>query len=621
MKLAAALRRLPSWAFPLILAVVLVLLPQFGVNQGIQRQIILTSILALVVSGLNLSLGYAGELAMGGAAVYAAGAYVSGYLGAHGHTDILLQLAVSGVIALVVGLLTGIPGLRLGNWSLAMTSFFLVLIVPDLVSLFPNQTGGPVGLAGIGLPTLFGQQISPDGYYMLVTVLLALWLLIMRNLVTSRYGIAFRVLRQSPVLAASSGISVYRLKLTAYAIGAIPAGFAGTLYANLDHYISPDSFSFSLAISILAASILGGSISVYGAVAGAAIMQFGPMESTSFQQYALVAYGAFLIVGGVILSQGLAGIGRRLGQRAWALASGRLAARGWLPPAATPVTAGMALEPLPGADLAVADVAKSFSGLTALSDVSLTAEAGQVTAIIGPNGSGKTTLLNVISGFYRADAGRVTVGGATLRGRRPHHVARAGITRTFQTPLVPTGITVEQAVAAGRYMSQHHSMASAVLRLPGYRKARDADREEARRVLALIGIEQQAGADAASLPLGTRRLLEVARALIARPRLILLDEAASGLDESEVDRLAALISRIRAAGGTVILVEHNFRLVLALADRIHVLAHGTLIASGSADEIARDPAVLREYLGVEPVEQDDGQVIDSLAELKEEAQP
>ena len=263
------------------------------------------------------------------------------------------------------------------------------------------------------------------------------------------------------------------------------------------------------------------------------------------------------------------------------------------------MTTGARVDALPGASLAVAGVSKSFSGLSALTDISLSAEAGQVTAIIGPNGSGKTTLLNVISGFYRADAGTVTIGGAAGRSR-PHDVARAGIARTFQTPLVPTGITVEQAVAAGRYMSQYRGVASAVLRLPGYRKTRDADRAEAHRVLALVGIEEHADADAAALPLGTRRLLEVARALIARPRLILLDEAASGLDEPEIDKLAVLISRIRAAGGTVILVEHNFRLVLSLADRIHVLAQGRLLASGSADDIQHDPAVLREYLGVEP---------------------
>lgn len=289
-------QRLPRWLPAALLAVLLLLVPSLGIDLNAQRQIMLTCILALLVSGLNLSLGYAGELALGGAAVYAAGAYVSGYLGTHGHTEVLLQLAVSAVVALVVGLATGIPGLRLGNWSLAMTSFFLVLLIPDLIAMFPDQTGGRIGLTGVALPTLFGTELDQSGYYVLVVGVTALWFLVMRNLVTSRHGSAFRVLRQSRVLAASSGISVFRLKLTAYALGSVPAGMAGTLFANLDHYVSPTVFNFALVVSILAASILGGSASVYGALIGAAIMQFGPLKSTDFEKYALVVYGAFLVI-------------------------------------------------------------------------------------------------------------------------------------------------------------------------------------------------------------------------------------------------------------------------------------------------------------------------------------
>jgi branched-chain amino acid transport system permease protein len=613
-QLLANVRRVPGWVLAVIAAAIVLLLPQMGLDLSTQRQIILAAQLALLVSGLNLSLGFAGELALGGAAVYAVGAYVSGYMGVHGHSDILLQLVVSGFCALVIGLVTGIPGLRLGNWSLAMTSFFLVLIVPDVISLFPTQTGGRTGLAGIAFPTLFGQQLHQSGYYIFTIAVLIVWLAFMRNLVTSRHGIAFRVLRQSPVLAASSGISVYRLKLTAYAIGAVPAGFAGCLFANLDHYISPDAFTFTIAITILAGSILGGSMSVYGAVVGAAIMQFGPMESTSFQKYSLVVYGAFLIIGGVILAQGLSGLSKKGLHKASVFLSPRLAAKGWLPPPAPVPVDTVEDEPLPGAALEVVDLDKSFDALHALDHVSLAAEAGKVTAVIGPNGSGKTTLLNIISGFYTPDSGTVTLAGAPRRSRSPHSVARSGVTRTFQTPLVPANITVEQAVAAGRYSSDRDSMFSAVFRLPGFWRTRQSDHERAWRELRLLGIEDLAQADAASLPLGTRRLLEVARALVSRPKLLLLDEAASGLDETEVEKLATLIRRIRDAGGTVILVEHNFRLVLSLADRIHVLAQGRLIASGTPEEIETNPDVLQQYLGVEPGEKGSEYTIENIVE-------
>ncbi|MCW2494479.1 branched-chain amino acid ABC transporter ATP-binding protein/permease [Jatrophihabitans sp.] len=582
------LQRIPTWAAPLVAAVVVILFPYLGIQVTVQRQVILVCILTLLVSGLNLSLGYAGELALGQAAVYAGGAYVSGYLGAHGHTDLLVQLIASAAAALVIGLITGIPGLRLGSWSLGMVSFFLVLLVPDFLNIFSTQTGGTLGLAGIAPASLFGSQLSPRSFYIAVTVLTALWLLVLRNLVTSRHGTAFRVLRESPVLASSMGISVFRMKLSAYAIGALPAGIAGCLFANLDHYLSPDSFGFDLVVSILAASILGGSASVYGAVVGATILQLGPLESTSFQKYALVIYGALLLIGGVVLSLGLAGLIRSLWVRV---------ERRWLPRPPITTYVGEQLPSIEGATLSVDHLVKAFGGNKVLQDVSLEAKPGQVTALIGPNGSGKTTLLNMICGYYRLDGGAIRLGDRPSP-HVPYKVARAGVARTFQTPSIPEGITVAEAVRSGHYATKHTSFLSAVFRLPGYRRARSIDIEEARRVLALVGLEELENDEAASLPLGTRRLLEVARSLVSSPKVLLLDEAASGLDEDEVERLADLIRRIAASGGTVVLVEHNFRLVLSLADQIYVLARGSILASGTPAEIEVHPDVMTEYLGM-----------------------
>jgi branched-chain amino acid transport system permease protein len=584
---AGVVRRMPSWAPPLVLAVVIILFPTFGVQSNVLRQVILISILTLLVSGLNLSLGYAGELSLGQAAIYAGGAYVSGYLGAHGHTDLLLQLVASAAAALLLGLLTGIPGLRLGNWALAMTSFFLVLLVPDILQALSHQTGGTFGLSGIESATLFGSTLNPKGFYVAATVVTALWLLVLRNLVTSRHGTAFRVLRESPILASSMGISVFRMKLSAYAIGALPAGLAGCLFANLDHYLSPSTFGFDLAISILAASVLGGSSSVYGAVLGAAILQIGPLESTSFQSYALVFYGALLLVGGVVLSVGIAGLLNRLRTKA---------ERRWLPAPTALEYQGELLPEINGTALKIDNVEKAFGGIKVLQGITLEAHPGQVTALIGPNGSGKTTLLNLICGYYRLDSGHVLLGN-DASPRTPFRIARAGVARTFQTPSIPPGISVVDAIRSGRYSTQHSSFLSAILRSRGYRRTQAEDSAETARVLTLVGLADLAYEEAATLPLGTRRLLEVARALIGQPRILLLDEAASGLDEDEVDRLAALLLRIRDAGGTVVLVEHNFRLVLALADQIHVLARGTIIASGPPALIESHPDVMTEYLG------------------------
>ncbi|MFF2508171.1 ATP-binding cassette domain-containing protein [Streptomyces sp. NPDC058067] len=594
MVLWRTVRAVPGWILALALGLVLLVLPWAGLDFSTSRQIQLTLILALVVSGLNLSLGYAGELALGQAAMYASGAYIAGLLSKAGHTDILVQLLVAGLGALAVGVVTGIPGLRLGSWSLAMTSFFLVLLVPDVLAIFPRATGGRNGLSGIQSPTLFGTLLDGTGFYLVISVVAILWFAVLRNIVTSRHGIALRVLKQSPVLASSTGISVFRMKLLAYALGAIPAGLAGALFANLDLYVSPEAFSFTFATTVLSASILGGSASVYGALVGAAVMQFGPNQSSGFQQYALVFTGVFLVVGGVLLTGGLARVCRVLVTRLDRMAR----------PETNTVATGTGpapnIPPYKGATLRIRDVSKAFGGNQALKDVSLEALPGTVTALIGPNGSGKTTLLNMVCGFYRTDSGEITLDGAPLHGLTSDGVARAGVARTFQTPNIPAGVTVLEAVASGRYTGHRTSVLAAVLRTPRFRRVRREDLREAERMLALVGLDHLRDTEAVSLPLGMRRLLEVARALIDAPGVLLLDEAASGLDEHEVERLASLIRQIRDAGGTVVLVEHNFRLVLALADDIAVLAHGQLITTGPPEAIERDPRVLSEYLGVDP---------------------
>lgn len=594
MSLWLAIRRLPSWVFPLAIGIVLIFLPMFGLGYSTTRNMQLACILALVVSGLNLSLGYAGELALGQAAMYASGAYAAGLMSANGHTDLLLQIVVASAVALVVGLVTGIPALRLGSWSLAMTSFFLVLLIPDVLSIFGSTTGGHNGLTGMVPATLFGGVITTEAFYIIVVVVMILWFAVFRNLVVSRHGIALRTLKQSPILASAQGISVYRMKLTAFAIGSIPAGLAGALFANTDLYISPVSFSFTVAMTVLAASILGGSASIYGAFAGALIMQFGPNQSTEFQDYALIFYGIFLIIGGVLLSGGIAKFAK-LGIAKLDRMSGYQPP---VPKATGDAGEGMGQKPIHGEKLVVSGLEKSFGGNKALNGVELTALPGQITALIGPNGSGKTTLMNMIGGFYRSDAGVIRLGEGELQKLSSDAVARRGVSRTFQTPTIPDEITVLEAVQAGRYMTDRVSMLAAVLRLPKFWKIKREDYFEAMRVLELVGLADQAHEKAQDLPLGNRRLLELARAVVARPKLLLLDEIASGLDEGEILRLAELVRQIRDAGGTVVLVEHNFDLVLKLSDIIYVLARGEVIAEGTPDEIETNPRVLTEYLGI-----------------------
>jgi branched-chain amino acid transport system permease protein len=581
-----------GWIFTTLLLPLLVLVAPFaGLGLTGQRNIELILLLGLVVSGLNLCYGYAGELALGQIAVYAAGAYVAGYVSIHFSSDVLLCVALAALVGPIIGLISGIPGLRLGGWSLAMVSFFLVLMIPDFVSILGKYTGGSAGLNGIGHPTIFGQVLNRTGFYVFIVVISAGWFALLRNCVLSRLGLSLLVLRESPVLAASVGLSVFRSKLTAYMIGAIPAGIAGALLAYMDRFLIPDEFDFSLAIAVLAATVLGGKTSVYGALIGSAVLELGPLRAGAFQNYAFVIYGAFLLIGGIVLPGGVIGVVK-------------LIVRKLAPPRREPVSDGDGPDPdlaLAGKVLRVEDVRKSFGGAVALDGVTLQALPGRVTSIIGPNGSGKTTLLNLINGYSRADSGAVTLDGQSTQTMRAYQVARLGVARTFQTPIVSQDISVLETAVSGRVGLRRVGLLSAIFRLPKYRRTARADDEIARRALNRVGLAHLTFEPGSSLPLGSRRLLELARVLAAEPSVILLDEVASGVDEEAVAQLAVLIRGLAKAGATVILVEHNFRLVLEISDEIFVLANGSIVASGTPDEIATHPAVIEKYLGTRTV--------------------
>jgi branched-chain amino acid transport system permease protein len=570
------------------------------------RQVILVAIWALVISGLNLSFGYAGEFAFGQAATFALGAYFTGLASAHGWDTLLILICVAAAAALL-GLISGSPGLRLGGWGLGMASFFLVIMIPSVIDIFITQTGGDAGLTGINAPVFFGQELSGNGYYVLVIVCAIAWLAVLRNLVLSRYGGAVRTVRESTVLASSLGINVYGIRLGAYVLSAVPAGIAGCLFAYLDQYIAPADFSFSVAIGFIAGSVLGGAESIYGAVIGAVIIQEGPTQSTVFQNWSLVAYGLLLVVFGVLLPGGVAGLLRRGTRQALALARKRTARPSATTGRAAPRAAGQTTPPggigalglgrLRGGTLTVDTVTKNFMGNRALDAISLRAEPGQIIGLIGTNGSGKTTLLNIISGFLRPSGGSVALDGREISARSAFRIARAGIARTFQTPLIPSSLTTLEVVATARYSSRRVVLPEIVLRLPRFRRTERAERSRAAELLQALNLGHLASEPAAQLPLGTRRMVEVARALAADPAVVLFDEPASGLDTAEVENFKQVIAAIRRAGGTAILVEHNFRLICEVSDIVYVLESGRLIASGPPAEIQRNPEVARSYVG------------------------
>jgi branched-chain amino acid transport system ATP-binding protein len=244
-------------------------------------------------------------------------------------------------------------------------------------------------------------------------------------------------------------------------------------------------------------------------------------------------------------------------------------------------------------------ITRRFGGLVALDNVSLEIPGQGLSAVIGPNGAGKTTLFNMISGFMPPSAGRVHFNGDDITGQPPETIARRGLIRTFQLVQLFEGLTVLENVKVGCHLHTRGGLLAALVPTRAARAEEAAVDAEARRLLAETGLTAQAETFAAVLPYGQKRLLEITRALAARPKLLLLDEPAAGLNRQETDALAALLRRIAAAGTAILLIEHDMNLVMKVADNIAVLDFGRLIAKGSPEEVRRNPDVIAAYLGTE----------------------
>ncbi|MPY66509.1 branched-chain amino acid ABC transporter ATP-binding protein/permease [Deinococcus sp. SDU3-2] len=551
-------------------------------------------IFATVVVGLVLLTGIVGLTSFGQAAFMGAGAYTTAVLTTQAGWSPWLALpaglVVTGLIAWVLGLLT----LRMQGHYLPLATIAWGM---SLYYVFGNTPalGGFTGLTNIPPLSVFGLDLtSPRAFAYLALLALGLTGLGAQFLLSSRTGRAMRALRGGPLVAEAFGVNSFRLRVQVFVLAALMAGLAGWLYAHSQRFVNPTPFSLQAGIEYLFMAVVGGSGFVWGALLGSGLIT-GLREWLRDVLPGLIgAQGNFeVIVFGVLVILTLQFARRGLWpllERVLPQAPVRLLPeRGRLPARE---------KPAPGTPLlSVEHAVKQFGGLRAVNDVSFELRAGEILGLIGPNGAGKSTMFNLVTGVNPATSGRVSFMGRDITRLTAGQIHRLGLARTFQHVHLLPELSLLQNAMMGGYARGRAGMLASLLHLE--RREEAALQHEALRQLERVGLGELAHTLAGNLALGQQRVLEVARALVADPTLLLLDEPAAGLRYGEKMDLADLLRRLRAEGVTILLVEHDMDLVMGLVDRLVVMNYGEKLAEGSPAEIRAHPAVREAYLGVD----------------------
>ncbi len=558
------------------LSVVYLAVAWFVPNSYFQLILTLVPIWAAFGVSWNILSGYGGQLSFGHASFFGVGGYTMTLALVYWDLTPWLGIPLGVVMGAIAAVIIGIPTFRLRGHYFALSMLAYPLAILYFMSYFGFQEVAiPMHREA---PAAFLQFADPRFYTMVAVGLLAVSVFACILVENSRFGLALLALRQNELAAEAAGIDTKAWKMRALIVSGMIAAGAGGLYACVQLVVTPDSvFGLLVSAQPVVQTLFGGVASLWGPVIGAAfLVPLSKLLDAYAGDYLRgiqgVVYGTAVIAIILAAPDGLF----------WTFRD-----RFFKPKPAKPLppphaSVAVSVEPSGAVLMDVVGLSKSFGGLRAVSDVSFTIAEGEILGIIGPNGAGKTTLFNVLNGVLPADGGTATLAGESMLGKKVHQVCRMGVGRTFQVVRSFARLPLIDNVIVGAYgagLSDHEAA------------------EEAIRALHMTGLAAQAGVPAGQLTNQQLRLMELARALAGRPRLLLLDETLAGLGREECDDVLDVLRRLREQGMTIGIIEHTMHAMLRIADRFVVLDHGAVLASGKPRDVVEDRSVIEAYLG------------------------